>query len=53
MHLGAELEIEICPHVKLIPGIDLYDSFTEAQRKAYDKFAGFIAVAGCRLAVDF
>ena len=53
MHLGAELEIEICPHVKLIPGIDFYDYFTEAQRKAYDKFNGFIAVAGCRLAVDF
>ena len=53
MHLGAELEIEICPHVKLIPGIDFYDYFTEAQRKTYDKFNGFIAVAGCRLAVEF
>ena len=53
MHLGAELEIEICPHVKLVPGIDFYDSFTEAQRKTYDKFNGFIAVAGCRLAVEF
>ena len=53
MHLGAELEIELCPHVKLIPGIDFYDYFTEAQRKAYDKFSGFIAVAGCRLAVEF
>ena len=53
MHLGAELEIAICPHVKLIPGIDFYDYFTEAQRKAYDKFNGFVAVAGCRLAVEF
>ena len=53
MHLGAELEIELCPHVKLIPGIDFYDYFTEAQRKTYDKFNGFIAVTGCRLAIDF
>ena len=53
MHLGAELEIEICPHVKLVPGIDFYDYFTEAQRNTYDKFNGFIAVAGCRLAVEF
>ena len=53
MHLGAELEIELCPHVKLIPGIDFYDAFTKDQRKAYDKFNGFIAVAGCRLAVEF
>ena len=47
MHLGAELEIEICPHVKLVPSIDFYDYFTEAQRNAYDKFNGFVAVAGC------
>ena len=53
IHLGAELEIEICPHVKLVPGIDFYDYFTEAQRETYDKFNGFIAVAGCRLAVEF
>lgn len=53
MHLGAELEIEICPHVKLVPSIDFYDYFTEAQRKTYDKFDGFIAVAGCRLAFEF
>ena len=53
MHLGAELEIEICPHVKLVPSIDFYDSFTKAQRDTYDKFNGFIAVAGCRLAVEF
>lgn len=53
IRLGAELEIELCPHVKLIPGIEFYDYFTEAQRKAYDKFNGFIAVAGCRLAVEF
>lgn len=53
MCLGAALEIDLCPHVKLIPGIDFYDFFTEAQRKAYDKFNGFIAVAGCRLSVEF
>lgn len=53
MHFGAGLEIEICPHVKLVPGVDFYDYFTEAQRKAYDKFNGFVAVAGCRLALDF
>ena len=53
MHLGTELEIEVCPHMKLVPGIDFYDYFTEAQRKTYDKFNGFIAVAGCRLAVEF
>ena len=40
-------------NVKLVPSIDFYDYFTEAQRKAYDKFNGFVAVAGCRLAVDF
>ena len=53
MHLGAELEIELCPHVKLIPGIDCYDYFTETQRRVYDKFNGFVAVASCRLAVEF
>ena len=53
MRIGAELEIKICPHVKLAPGIDFYDYFTEAQRSTYDKFSGFIAVAGCRLAVEF
>ena len=36
-----------------IPGIDFYDYFTEAQRSTYDKFNGFVAVAGCRLAVKF
>ena len=53
IHLGAELEIEICPHVKFIPGTDFYDYFTEAQRKVYDKFNGFIAAVGCRFAVEF
>ena len=33
--------------------IDFYDAFTKDQRKAYDKFNGFIAVASCRLAVEF
>ena len=53
LHLGAELEIELCPHVKLVPSIDFYDAITEAQRKAYDKFNGFIAVAGCHLVCEF
>jgi len=53
MHLCAELEIDLCPHVKLVPSIDFYDSFTKYQRDAYDKFNGFIAVAGCRLTADF
>ena len=53
MHLGAKLEVEICPHVKLVPGIDFYDYFTAAQRGTYDKFNGFIAVASCSLAVEF
>lgn len=53
MHLGAALEIEVCPHVKLVPCIDFYDYFTEAQRKIYDKFNGFAAAAGCRLSVEF
>ena len=53
IHLGAELAIELCPHVKLVPGIDFYDCFTAAQRETYDKFNGFIAVASCRLAVEF
>ena len=33
--------------------IDFYDAFTKDQRKAYDKFNGFFAVASCRLAVGF
>ena len=53
MHLGAALEIVLCPHVKLVPSIDFYDYFTEAQRKTYDRHNGFIAVAGCHLEVDF
>lgn len=53
MHLGAALEIELCPHVKLVPNIDFYDYFTGDQRRTYDKFNGFAVVAGCRLAMDF
>ena len=53
MHLGTALEIELCPHVKLVPGIDFYDYFTRAQRRTYDKFNGFVAVAGCYLTVEF
>ena len=53
MRLGAELEIEIFQHMKLVPSIDFYDYFTEAQRNTYDKFNGFIAVAGCRLVAEF
>ena len=51
MHLGAELEIELCPRVKLVPGINFYDQFTRAGRHAYRK--GFVAVAGVSLAVEF
>lgn len=53
MHLGSALEIEVCPHMKLVPMIDFYDYFTAAQRRRYDKFNGFVAVAGCHLAFDF
>jgi len=53
IRLGAALEMTLCPHVKLVPSIDFYDAFTEAQRAAYDKFNGFFAMAACRLAVDF
>ena len=53
IRVGTELVIDVCPHVKLVPGIDFYDYFTEAQRKAYDKFNGFVAVASCRVQVDF
>jgi len=53
MRLGASLEIDVCPHVKLVPGVDLYDSFTAAQRAVYDKYNGFAAVGWCRLAIDF
>lgn len=53
MRLGANLEIELCPHVKLIPSVDFYDYFTDDQRHVYDKFNGFAFVAGCHLAVEF
>jgi len=51
MHLGAELEIELCPHVKLVPCVDLYDQFTSAGRHAHRK--GFVAVGGAGLSVEF
>lgn len=51
MHLGLELELELCPHVKLIPGVDLYDQFTSAGRHEYHK--GFVAVGGVSLAMEF
>jgi len=53
MRLGAALEIEVCPHLKLVPGIDFYDYFTEAQRGNYDKYNGFAAVASCQLKAEF
>lgn len=53
IHLGVELEIELCEHVKLVSGLDLYDAFTADQRRTYDKFNGFIAVAACRLVFVF
>ena len=51
MHLGAALEIELCPHVKLVPSVDFYDQFTSAARHEYRK--GFVAVCGVRLSVEF
>ncbi len=51
MHLGLEVEIEICPHVKLVPGVDIYDQFTQNARHAYRK--GFVAVGGVHLVVEF
>ncbi len=51
MHVGLELELELCPHVKLIPGVDLYDQFTSAARHEYRR--GFAAVGGVKLAVEF
>ncbi|MBR4258900.1 MAG: hypothetical protein IKQ17_07710 [Kiritimatiellae bacterium] len=51
MHVGAELEIELCPHVKLVPGVDLYDQFTSQGRHEYHK--GFVAVGGVKLVVEF
>jgi len=53
MRLGAAFEIEVCPHVKLVPGIDFYDYFTEAQRANYDTYNGFAAVASCQLVAEF
>jgi len=53
IHLGCTLEIEVCPHVKIVPNLDFYDYFTESQRKSYDKFNGFVCAAGCKLALDF
>ena len=51
MNVGAELEIELCERVKLVPTIDFYDQFTSAGRHAYRK--GFVAVAGVSLAIEF
>lgn len=51
MHIGLELELELCQHVKLVPGADLYDQFTSAARHEYHK--GFVAVGGVKLAVEF
>ena len=51
MHVGLQMELELCPHVKLIPGVDLYDQFTSAGRHEYHK--GFVAVGGVKLAVGF
>ena len=51
MHVGAELKIELCQNVKLVPSVDLYDQFTSAGRHAYRK--GFVAVGGVSLAVEF
>ena len=51
IHAGLEVEIELCPRVKLIPGVDLYDQFTSAARHEYHK--GFVAVGGVKLVAEF
>lgn len=51
IHLGLELEIELCEHLKLVPSVDLYDQFTSAARHEYEK--GFAAVGGCHLVAEF
>jgi len=53
LHLGLGLEIELCPHAKLVPAVDLYDYFTSAQRHVYDRVHGFAAVGSCSLVVEF
>jgi len=53
IHAGAELEMALCPHMKLVPSVDIYDSFTSAQRHAYDRHNGFACAAGCRLVAEF
>lgn len=53
IHVGLEFEIELCPHVKLVPALDVYDYFTAAQRRTYDKVNGFAVVCSCSLAVEF
>ncbi len=51
MHVGMAMELALCPHVKLVPFVDLYDQFTSAGRHAYRK--GFAAVGGVKLAAEF
>ncbi len=51
IHLGLALELEVCPHVKIVPGVDLYDYFTAPARHTYRK--GFAAVGGVCASVEF
>ncbi len=51
MHIGMSMALEVCPHVKIVPFVDLYDQFTSAGRHAYRK--GFAAVGGVKLAAEF
>ena len=51
IHLGLELEVELCPHLKLVPSVDVYDQFTSAARHEYHK--GFAVAVGSRLVAEF
>ena len=57
---GSEVVMELLQRFKVrdvmkrkILSVSRETPLREAQRKTYDKFNGFIAVAGCRLAVEF
>ena len=49
--VGLEFEIELAPHLKLVPSIEFYDQFTANARHTYHK--GFAAVGSCCLSLSF
>ena len=51
MCVGVEFEIELAPHLKLVPGVELYDQFTSNARHTYHK--GFAAIGSCCLSLSF